>query len=153
MLSLSFFSLLVSTSFSPVLATYILADDYSGEAFFRSFEFFTDADPTNGLVKYKSITDANATGLAGLMSGPNATNAIYMAVDASKEAPEGRDSVRVSSKKSYQHALVVADILHMPASTCGSWPAFWMVGDSWPNDGKSERSELRKKHLKLVKQH
>lgn len=140
MLRFVFFQLLVSFTFSTrVAGSYVLADDYSGAAFFKAFEFFTDADPTNGLVKYQSITDANTTGLAGLMTGGNATNAIYMAVDASKQAPEGRDSVRVSSKKSYQHALIVADIAHMPNSQCGTWPAFWMVGDSWPNDGELRR--------------
>ena len=69
------------------------------------------------------------------MDGGNATNAIYMGVDTTSEAPDGRGSVRVSSAKSYQHALVVADIVHMP-SVCGTWPAFWMVGDDWPKNGK-----------------
>lgn len=132
-------SLLVSFSIlsHTARAAYVLADDYSGDAFFQSFDFFTDADPTNGHVKYQSMENANATGLVGFMDGGNATKAIYMGVDTSKEASEGRDSVRVSSKKSYQHALVIADIVHMPGSVCGTWPAFWMVGDNWPNDGKS----------------
>ncbi|KAK5938140.1 hypothetical protein PMZ80_009729 [Knufia obscura] len=116
-------------------SAYILADDYSGEAFFQSFDFFTDKDPTNGHVKYEALEKANATGLAGFMDGGNATKAVYMGVDSTSEAPDGRGSVRVSSAKSYQHALVVADIVHMP-SVCGTWPAFWMVGDDWPNNGE-----------------
>lgn len=99
-------------------SAYILADDYSGEAFFQSFDFFTDKDPTNGHVKYEALEKANATGLAGFMDGGNATKAVYMGVDSTSEAPDGRGSVRVSSAKSYQHALVVADIVHMP-SVCG----------------------------------
>jgi len=113
-------SLLASTSLllQTAQSAYILADDYSGEAFFKSFEFFTDKDPTNGLVKFQTLDNANATGLAGFMDGGNATNAVYMGVDTTSEAPDGRGSVRVSSAKSYQHALVVADIVHMP-SVCG----------------------------------
>lgn len=108
-------SLLLQTARSA----YTLADDYSGEAFFQSFDFFTDKDPTNGLVKYETLEKANATNLAGFMDGGNATKAIYMGVDTTSEAPDGRGSVRVSSAKSYQHALVVADIVHMP-SVCGT---------------------------------
>lgn len=122
------------------LAAYVLADDYSGEAFFQSFEFFTGPDPTNGHVQFQSMESANATGLAGFMDGGNATNAIYMGVDSTNQAPNGRDSVRVQSQKSYMHALVIADIVHMPGSVCGTWPAFWMVGDQWPQDGKSNTS-------------
>lgn len=115
------YALLVSISlfFNNARGAYVLVDDYSGEAFFRSFEFFTGADPTNGHVKFKSMTEANSTGLAGLMDGGNATQAVYMGVDTISEAPNGRGSVRVSSTKSYQHALVVADIVHMPGGICG----------------------------------
>lgn len=129
-----------------VQGAYVIADDYSGEAFFRSFDFFTDADPTNGHVKFQSMENANATGLVGFMDGGNATRAIYMGVDTSKKASEGRDSVRVQSQKSYQHALVIADIVHMPGSVCGTWPAFWMVGDSWPNDGEFSTGTLSQAH-------
>lgn len=121
MYSTILYALLVSLSFifSKTQCAYVLVDDYSGAAFFRSFEFFTDADPTNGHVKFKSMVEANATGLAGLMDGGNATKAVFMGVDTKSEAPDGRGSVRVSSTKSYQHALVVADIVHMPGGVCG----------------------------------
>lgn len=125
-------------------AAYVLADDYSGEAFFDSFTFFTDPDPTNGHVKFKSMEEANATGLAGFMDGGNTTQAVYLGVDTTSEAPEGRGSVRVQSTKSYQHALLIADIVHMPGSVCGTWPAFWMVGADWPNNGKQPYNILNK---------
>ena len=35
----------------------------------------------------------------------------------------GRNSVRLSSKKAYTHGLVIVDLAHMPANTCGSWNA------------------------------
>lgn len=57
--------------------------------------------------------------------------------DSSKTATgRGRDSVRLTSTKSYTHGLVVLDLEHMPASACGIWPAFWMTGPSWPNSGE-----------------
>ncbi len=74
------------------------------------------------------MANANDTGLAGFTTGGDATNAIYMGVDATAIAPDGRGAVRVSSKQSFQHALVIADIVHMPGGICGTWPAFWMLG-------------------------
>lgn len=48
----------------------------------------------------------------------------------------GRNSVRLTSTKEYTHGLVVLDLEHMPGSACGIWPAFWMTGPSWPNNGE-----------------
>lgn len=38
-------------------------------------------------------------------------------------AGTGRKSVRIMSQKSWTHGLFIADILHMPGGTCGTWPA------------------------------
>lgn len=35
----------------------------------------------------------------------------------------GRNSIKLVTKKIYNHALVVADIAHMPSSVCGTWNA------------------------------
>lgn len=48
----------------------------------------------------------------------------------------GRNSVRLTSKNQYTHGLVVIDLAHMPGSACGVWPAFWMAGPNWPNNGE-----------------
>lgn len=48
----------------------------------------------------------------------------------------GRASVRVESKKSWNHGLFIADIHHMPASACGIWPAYWLFGPDWPGSGE-----------------
>ncbi len=119
----TFFLLLVSIFLSPTFAAYQLAQDYSGDAFWKGFDFFTDPDPTDGLVAFQSLDAANSSGIAGFINGGNASSAIYMGVDTEKVAPEGRAAVRVTSSESFQHALVVADIVHMPGGVCGTWPA------------------------------
>lgn len=35
----------------------------------------------------------------------------------------GRDSVRLQTKKAYQHGLFITDMGHMPGGVCGTWPA------------------------------
>lgn len=35
----------------------------------------------------------------------------------------GRESVRISTKKTFTHGLFIADIAHMPGTICGTWPA------------------------------
>ena len=49
----------------------------------------------------------------------------------------GRDSVRISSTKSWGvGSLVVVDLAHAPGGQCGTWPAMWMLGPNWPNNGE-----------------
>ena len=49
-----------------------------------------------------------------------------MGVDYTNAAPGGRQSVRLTSKASYQHALIIVDLAHMPGSICGTWPALYV---------------------------
>ncbi|KAK7952199.1 endo-1 3(4)-beta-glucanase [Apiospora aurea] len=112
---------------------YSLQDNYDSSSFFKGFDFFSAADPTNGFVKYHTAVDANAKSLAGY-----ANNAIFLGSDSKVKTPAkpGRDSTRVVSKKSYTKGLFVADIAHAPENSCGVWPAFWSVGPNWPNSGE-----------------
>ena len=48
---------------------------------------------------------------------------IYIGVDHTNVVNQGRPSVRVESKKSYNQVLVVLDLDHMPDGACGTWPA------------------------------
>lgn len=41
----------------------------------------------------------------------------------------GRNSVRITSQKTWTHGLFIADILHMPDSICGTWPACEYASD------------------------
>ena len=130
--------LLASTFISSSTAQYALSQDYSGANFFAGFDFFNGSDPTDGHVQFLNMEDANQTGIAGIMSGGAADNAVYLGVDSTQIAPNGRGAVRVTSSQTFQHALVIADIAHMPGGICGTWPAFWMLGTSqnWPDAGE-----------------
>ncbi|KAI9734315.1 MAG: hypothetical protein M1834_002419 [Cirrosporium novae-zelandiae] len=119
----------------PTLAYYSLEDNYSGgPSFLDSFDFFIGQDPTNGFVTYVDNDTAVATGLF-VDNGKS----VRLAVDAlSTLDPNGpgRNSVRITSKKIYNHGLFIADISHMPGGICGTWPAFWTLGTNWPDDGE-----------------
>ena len=60
---------------------------------------------------------------------------VYIGTDMQNQAPYGRQSVRIVSKALYTHGLFVLDLSHMPVG-CGTWPAFWTVGENWPNNGE-----------------
>ncbi|KAI4248608.1 MAG: hypothetical protein LQ352_005889 [Teloschistes flavicans] len=110
-------------------AAYSLQDDYSGSQFLSGFSFFTDTDPTAGYVDY---VDGTSTGLFSQSGGT-----VRLSVDSTTKASgRGRKSLRLTSKASYNHALVVIDVGHMPGSICGVWPAFWMTGPDWPSNGE-----------------
>lgn len=121
----------LTNSAAAAASSYLLKDTYNSANFFNSFSFFTGDDPTHGFVKYLSKSAAQS---ANLISTANSH--VKMHVDHTNVSPSGRASVRVTSKKSYTRGLFVADIAHMPSSTCGSWPAFWLFGPNWPNSGE-----------------
>ncbi|OCK93757.1 glycoside hydrolase family 16 protein [Cenococcum geophilum 1.58] len=112
------------------IAGYVLKDDYSPTNFFDSFDFFSGQDPTNGFVSYVDQSTAQSSNLINSTS-----SSVYMGVDHTNVTPNGRPSVRLTSKKSYDSGLVILDLAHMPAG-CGTWPAFWTVGPNWPHNGE-----------------
>ncbi|EEQ89257.2 endo-1,3(4)-beta-glucanase [Blastomyces dermatitidis ER-3] len=118
-----------------VIGAYNLVDHYHPNNFFAKFDFWTAPDPTNGHVKYLSERQARAAGLVKETT-MNGYPIVRLGVDHTNITPTGRPSVRIASKKSYNQGLVIADFLHVPNSTCGIWPAFWMVGPSWPTTGE-----------------
>ncbi len=122
----------IAMASAPGWASYVLEDDYmSGGNFFDKFSFWDSADPTNGFVSYQAQSDAQSQGL--ISSSPNN---IRMGVNSQDITPNGRQSVRITSTKSYQSGLVILDLDHMPGGICGTWPAFWMVGPDWPSQGE-----------------
>lgn len=58
-----------------------------------------------------------------------------MGVDNTTVTSTGRQSVRLTSNKAYNHGLIILDVAHMPEG-CGTWPAFWTTGPNWPSQGE-----------------
>ncbi|CAG5172959.1 uncharacterized protein ALTATR162_LOCUS7556 [Alternaria atra] len=125
------FSTLTSAAafFQLSIAGYVLEDDYMTD-FYGAFDFFTGPDPTEGFVQYVDEATARQTNLIN-----SSTSAISWGVDTQNQTPEGRPSIRIESKKTYDSGLIVVDVAHMPFG-CGTWPAFWTTGPNWPKNGE-----------------
>ncbi|TIC98867.1 Endo-1,3(4)-beta-glucanase [Colletotrichum higginsianum] len=114
---------------------YGLSHSYFGANFISDFNFINYVDPSNGFVRYQSQPDALAKGLYSINP---VTQAVTLGVDHTNiyGLGEGRPSVRLESKRQYNHGLFIGDFAHMPPSVCGLWPAFWMYGPDWPRNGE-----------------
>jgi hypothetical protein len=106
---------------------YLLQKDYFQSGFFNNFDFFDGTDPTNGFVQYTRQNDS-------LIS--SSSTGAEMRVSTDQSTPNGRPSIRITSKDSCQNGLIVLDVAHMPGGICGTWPAFWTVGPNWPAGGE-----------------
>lgn len=55
---------------------------------------------------------------------------------------ENRSAVRIEGNDQYTHGLFITDLAHMPGGICGTWPAWWLLGDTAtnprPNDPAGE---------------
>jgi len=107
-------------------------DKYEGDSFLDGWNFFDKGDPTHGLVNYQNAGDAKSKGLAVVNNGQ-----VILSVDDTTQLRPGdkRDSVRISTKKTYNGGLFVADFAAMPVG-CSVWPAWWSVGPNWPAGGE-----------------
>jgi len=106
-------------------------NSFAGSTFFDNFDFWTSADPTHGFVKYVDRNTAQNNGYIRANS-----TSVYMGVDYTNNAPNGRNSVRITSYSSWKTGLFVLILSHIPGGQCGSWPAFWTVGNNWPYNGE-----------------
>ncbi|KAL4069598.1 glycoside hydrolase family 16 protein [Scleroderma yunnanense] len=113
---------------------WVIQDTYEGQTFFNTFDFYTGADPTNGLVTFVDKQTAFNSGLAYVTP----ENKVIMQGDNTTWLPSGtnRNSVRISSQAVYNTGLFVLD-LDMAPWGCGVWPAFWTLGGgTWPWNGE-----------------
>jgi hypothetical protein len=113
---------------------YALVDSYTPSNFFSKFNFITGDDGTGGFANYQT---EDAASLSGLIQ-TRGSSVVFRADNTSSVATtsSGRPSVRLEGTTKYNKGIFVADIQHMPGNACGSWPAFWSFGDTWPNDGE-----------------
>lgn len=141
--------------------TYSLVDTYSGTDFFDNFDYYTETDPSDGYVTYvsssiadsssynltyassssavlrvdTSTSDTTTTASTGSMGGPGSTTT------STSTTSSGRNSVRITSKNTYNDGLFVFDILHAPYG-CGTWPALWLTDpNNWPEHGEIDVME------------
>ncbi|KXT12819.1 hypothetical protein AC579_1810 [Pseudocercospora musae] len=123
---------------------YAIQTTFSGPTFLDSFDFWSSWDPTYGFVQY--VDRATAEALAMI----NTAGSLVRFGAESKEvldpfANVGRKSIRLTSKQTWTHGLFILDLAHMPSSTCGIWPAFWMLGNGpllWPVYGELDIVEF-----------
>ncbi|KAL4946439.1 concanavalin A-like lectin/glucanase domain-containing protein [Aspergillus oleicola] len=138
-------SALIFPSIAHAAGSYTLQQSFEGENILDHFNFFDQADPTNGFVTYVNQSYAQDAGLVKITD----SGSLYLGVDyetvLTADGP-GRESVRIESNEYYDQGLYVIDIQHMPGSICGTWPAFWTVGPNWPDDGEIDIIEGVNKH-------
>ncbi|KAF5000967.1 hypothetical protein FGRMN_1337 [Fusarium graminum] len=114
---------------------YSLATSFMGDSLLSGFQWFNGADPSNGFVQYQDLAGANKY---GLYSVDPFSETVRLRPDSGTRVglDEGRPSVRLESKDTFQYGLFIADFKHMPISQCGTWPAFWAYGANWPMGGE-----------------
>ncbi|KAF2217904.1 glycoside hydrolase family 16 protein, partial [Cercospora zeae-maydis SCOH1-5] len=129
-------------------AAYRLVDDYAPSGFFDKFTFYDRYDPTYGHVKYVNRSVALTNGYAYHSTTNN--SAVIKPDTINKWPPgnlpngqflPGRPSVRLESFNTYYHGLFIFDATHVPTG-CGTWPAYWLLGPSWPANGEIGKSYI-----------
>ncbi|KAI0040962.1 glycoside hydrolase family 16 protein [Auriscalpium vulgare] len=115
--------------------SFTLTDKYVGKDFLDEgkWGYFTGSDPTHGSVNFVSQSDAVKKGLAFVRPD----NVAVLAVDNTTDLSPGqnRNTIRITSTKSYNGGLFIADFGAMPHG-CSVWPAWWSVGPNWPSAGE-----------------
>ncbi|KAK0467025.1 concanavalin A-like lectin/glucanase domain-containing protein [Desarmillaria tabescens] len=115
--------------------TYQLLDIYKGKDFLnpQKWQYWSNSDPTHGSVNYQAMEAAMEKKLAFVGDD----GIVTLAVDDTTTLGDGeyRDSVRISSVKTYNSGLFIASFSAMPYG-CSVWPAWWTVGDNWPHQGE-----------------
>jgi hypothetical protein len=77
-----------------------------------------------------------STALAQNLTYATPDSAILRVDSTTPNATDGRNSVRIESKATYDDGLFIFDILHTPYG-CGTWPALWLTdGSNWPFNGE-----------------
>jgi hypothetical protein len=92
--------------------------------FLSGWDFYSGSDPTHGSVGLSNASSVKP--ISALFVAEDSAVAFSLAVDSTTVLDPngpGRGVVRITSQKAWTHGLFVVDIAHMPAPSCGIWPA------------------------------
>lgn len=127
-------ALLVSSLFPIVhAARFREVNTFRGKGFYEGFKFEAIPDPTHGRVNYVDRETAVARNLTYADR-----DTFILRADSNKRLSRdgpGRDSIRMLSNRQWTNGVMVFNIRHMPVG-CGTWPAVWTNGDTWPTTGE-----------------
>ncbi|KAG9228975.1 glycoside hydrolase family 16 protein [Amylocarpus encephaloides] len=116
---------LANTAFG--LGNYKLVHNYDKSNWFTSFKYNTINDPTEGTVDYIGLAESQKSGLSRIVG-----NQVYLGVDNTSivdASSRGRKSMLLTSFDEFKYGILIGDFAHMPASDCGTWPAFWSISE------------------------
>jgi len=118
-------------------ASYTLATSYEGSSFFQGWNYSTEIDKNYGNVAFQSQTVATQQKLTYLNDAGNAIIKIdNTTVGNPTDNAFGRNSVFLTSNAAVNPgSLILMDAVHMPYG-CSVWPAFFLLGADWPNNGE-----------------
>jgi len=122
---------------SATAQQFFLAQNYSGSTFFDRWTFQNGIDAnTTGNVLYQTREQAASENLTFTNDVGNVIIKVDNTTSGVGDPTFGRPSVKILSNDSIPAgSLVIMDAVHMPFG-CSVWPAFWMQGPNWPNDGE-----------------
>ena len=113
---------------------YKLVEERKGNTFFDGFNFESHGGTFSDFILSES--EAESMGLIN-----NTDNQVYIGTDYwNKVNDSGRPAIQIGSKSNYSNALIITDLSHMPYG-CGVWPAWWLDGPNWPNNGEIDMIE------------
>ncbi|KAI5304294.1 hypothetical protein KEM56_006648 [Ascosphaera pollenicola] len=104
-----------------------LDKDISPSNFMQHFHLDASPDQSGGMVQYTADTSYlhfdGGVARFDVEQTPNLSG-------------RNRKSIRLRSNfQAIPPIMIIADVEHIPAD-CGTWPAFWMTGNKWPDDGE-----------------
>ena len=115
------------------LSSYVLKDEFIGNTFFDNFNLLDWNEDTCFSNFVMDYNDAYSMGLINTTS-----NTVYIGVDHTNKVTDnkGRKAIQIRSEKNWTQALFILGLQHMPGGLCGVWPAYWLNGPDWPNNGE-----------------
>lgn len=104
---------------------------HQGASFFDGWDFWANADPTHGTVRFQDYQSALNNGLIEFGDGKPA-----IMRSGTHDNVDMRNGIRIHDKEVFNvNTLLLMDASHMPVG-CGVWPAWWANGPNWPYGGE-----------------